>query len=116
MKLKRFYLLLIFIFSLFYSVQHFTKPRPIFIEQSKNNLLLIPHNTPHLEKAIITSLTSYDFINNGKNDNENLYFTIPYTDTTIKKSCSINLKKIIYFYSYQFASIIFRYKTRILLS
>lgn len=96
MKAKKILLFLVFIFSLFYFSQYTTQSKPIFIEQSKNNILLLQKSTSHLQKAVITPLNQYKVLskNNVKNENIKIYFNPPLNISFVTNKFPTTPKKL----------------------
>lgn len=116
MKLKRFYLFLTLLFSLFYISENHIYEQPVFVEQCHSNILLLKAKSNYLEKTVINSLQNTSSIaeNRDFKDIEDFNFITPIPIKNLYNEALFLYEKPLYYYSYQFSSILFRYKSRVL--
>ncbi len=115
MRFKKISLFFILTLSLFFISENYTQEKPVFLETRQDNILLLKASPKPLEKAILSVANpSEDIAKN--NPNEDFHFIGPIPVTNIFTKLFILAKSLVVYESYQFSSIVFRYKCRVLLN
>ena len=116
MRIKKLYLLFIFIISLLISNLYYsnTKPSLIFENEKSSNIVLLIDDKNHYNvelHPLVTSIHDTSII-----DNFHYQQFASFIYTTLFLTCLITKNKYLVIDKLQFASILFRYRHRVILS